>query len=728
MIDEKAKISIGGMYREKACKPFYINHVTMSDEGNIKKGSKCILLMTDFDIQIFKSKAFGKVAQYKYFTHQDVKEIELTNDKILRIKYESEEHLISGPEMDDAFKKLFEAIFTILPTEELPQITPLLRMKKPDNAPIKRYKFLTYLRDEKPNHEISGYLQNYNFLGHSFNFDSLVALLNKGLIILLESINVTNIDTIEIPLFQNPKWKDVAKFLKNSSNITTLVSRDTVNEDIRKVISALKEEKMDGKRRINSIQLINSKTERLDVKYLLDLAHVPFLTSYKLENPFLDQSANHEFNKQFESNANKFEDIEILNFSKMSINYAPIFNFPNLTELALNSCEVEVADVFQLLSTKRNIKLRRLELQNNITKKSVPEDLLLPPNLESIDLSNNTWNASALVAIFLVITDHQTASQKLRLELANTKVEDNKWDEFKQNLDNFSTEKLTEFNWDNNPLFPDLVDYLSECRIAWLSINGCINQGEKVLENVYRYIAFTKRLRYLFCAGSESKILLDHVKYIIVALKTNRSLSHIDLSNQGFPPAILDSLSDALMHNRAVVTVKAVGNGITEGDALNKFYKSFARRGVNLSITFFDDKYKIKDPLLLDLMEIVRQGNPKIAIPSECRPKFLTVDQDEEEEEEEDEEEEEYYEEEEEDEGEEEGNENQAQQPSAQPQMPLPGVPQQSGSLPSSPQIYIDPRSKIRIPPVPAPDPNMIRQRLADAYQIKNLSLRLNNC
>lgn len=718
MIDDKAKIIIGGFLNEKHNKTFYVNHVTMSDEPSMKKGSKYILALCEYDLQFFKSKTFGnKYVQHKFASYDDMKELELTNNKILILKFEEEKYYVQGPEIDEAFKKIFENIFTILPTEELPQIKPLLRMSRPDNAAVRRYKFLNYLKETKPNGEVVTYLTNYNYLSNTFSFDAIAELFSKGLILFLESLNVCNFDTLEIPRFPYPEWKNLGRYLQNSSNITTIIAKDEFTDDFRKVNSALKEEKPEGKQYIHCFKLVNSNAKRGDVKYIVDLAHAPHIDHLELINTFDDQSSCHEFFKLMESNTSKFQNIETFRIDKVpSIIYEPIFTFPELTVLALNSCNIEIADIFILLSNKRTIQLKRIELHSNLTSKQIPEEVYshLPPNLESIDLSNNTWTSEGLVDAFDLVTQHQTTSQILRLELANTIIDGGEWKDFVDALEEFSIEKLTELNWDNNPLFPELVEYISQCRISWLSINGCINKGEKVLESIYHFIGGTRRLRTLLIAGSENRILLDHLQYIIIALRFNRSISHLDISKQGNYAKFLDDLSESLMQNRAIVTIKSIGNGVSEGEALVKFYKSFKKRGVNLQLTFFDDKYKIKDSELLSLMELVKAGNPKINIPPECRPRVLLGDEDDSEEEEE--EEDYYYEEEEEPE---------------QPQQQAPAIPQQvaeqavpgpyGAAVPSPPVVVVDQRSMIRIPKIPPIDVNAYRDRLRDVYQIRNL-------
>lgn len=174
-------------------------------------------------------------------------------------------------------------------------------------------------------------------------------------------------------------------------------------------------------------------------------------TAIKAQDYLFDAFMNDDLNKY----------LEMINFD-----CSPGFRFErmiprltNIVSLSLADCDVDIAETMRLIGRFNLDKLRMLNLSGN--RANVPFENIRGLKLRRLDMNNVTF-ANGVFTSFVKFYLGHTWEDKLWLSLSSSKGIAGDFEDGLNMLSACENYNLTEFIWDNNPVQPELLEFIKK--------------------------------------------------------------------------------------------------------------------------------------------------------------------------------------------------------------------------------------------------------------------------
>ena len=153
-----------------------------------------------------------------------------------------------------------------------------------------------------------------------------------------------------------------------------------------------------------------------------------------------------------------------------------------ITTLVLVEMQIDIADFFkELSSSAADVKLMTIDLSSNLCTSSYNASYTMPTTLDSLILRKTTWDGNSLITFL----SKQVYLSMIQLDLSRADLTEEQIVSLINYLpDDPPSPSIRSFRWDNNPIFPKMLNFLSKLRfLQILTINNCYIPSKKLIKN-----------------------------------------------------------------------------------------------------------------------------------------------------------------------------------------------------------------------------------------------------
>ena len=217
-----------------------------------------------------------------------------------------------------------------------------------------------------------------------------------------------------------------------------------------------------------------------------------------------------------------------------SINLQTIFT-QRTVALSLEQCDLQIATVFDFLSTNRKnlTNLRILNIGGNMCSQSFQQNTQIPESIRSIFASNIQFRGFNLRAFFEILFNNLKSG--LRLTFSNASASDKEWNQLDDFFSYTNFNSLMALNWSGNPISRKFISFLHKNKNLYvLDISNTLD-GDTMTDTIKligSYLENAKNLERFIMKGSQTKTIGSKFGYILNAIVTNGNINDIDMSEQ----------------------------------------------------------------------------------------------------------------------------------------------------------------------------------------------------
>lgn len=628
--------------KEKVLYADYINIVD-TKQNKLIKG---VLVMTDWEIFFFSIKSKSKLTKEASMRWYDLKRLVMEDNKTFSCCYkkkkqgqdqESSEIVmkIEYRKTNSLLKRMHKYLSTFMMKNELPEFQFL------DGVDMKetKGKFLLFLKMKmreinKPFSKSSYEGLKKMLIENPIEVDlSLLSFFQGHINIFLTGLNLCPTIKKLIIRFENENkiLDEIIAFIKTNQTIESFSFYGKLPANFKDFVKELK----NSKAPINEVVFNDCE---FDLSNISDLKNI--VTYKKIESLRLYQSIaalvvnplvlKFESKKGFQNITNLFLD------KTPGLNVRLLVpSLTNVQTLSLSYCDFELVDFFSELSESPNFQLQRVNLSGNRNSRSF-DQVVLPKYLYDISLNDILWDRDSLLIFIETICKHNPVSfineeenRPTKLSISNLKLPPGKWDDFFEDLSEIASDTLSSLRWDDNPIQPHLIKFLSNIsNLNALSLSGCIEPESKILKQVIKYINENRTIETFAMSGTQKQILGSSTIELVKILEKNRTIKKLDISKNRAGEELLNVLKDLLRDNCKIETILIDGNNVFDIKSYIDFFQALVNRGQPLFIPWpekevndmiqYDSATEIQLQSAKETYDQVIAGNPNIKPPREA--------------------------------------------------------------------------------------------------------------
>ena len=302
-----------------------------------------------------------------------------------------------------------------------------------------------------------------------------------------------------------------------------------------------------------------------------------------------------------------------------------------LHSISLCNCGFEIGKFFEILSTEKEVKISHLDISSNKTHQIIDDSFLLPVSLESLVVSNTIFREDSFFLLFRLAN-----KSRITLDISRAILDQTKWKSFFERLKYFGSSNLNGLKWNENPLEFCFYSFLKDSVIFSLSLNGCCFNEPQDIENLGFFISSNSSIQSLSICGTDKHIIkTQYMVTLIGFLAINRTIRHLDLSNNHFGEDFFVEIQKLLMTNGVITSIVFPSFGLKEISYLNLFLKSMRSRGIPLTFNFPENElsyYKHKNLIsnneiieMQSLYSLVQKLNSNLQVFMDINSSSLSV-------------------------------------------------------------------------------------------------------
>ena len=242
-------------------------------------------------------------------------------------------------------------------------------------------------------------------------------------------------------------------------------------------------------------------------------------------------------------------------------------------------CDVHITSLFSVL---QGIEIVQIDLSGTHFTEPLPE-FEWPATLKIVRFERCVWLFESLVKAF-----EKCLPRKLSVAMGHASFRTPKWSLFHELLNKTESSELIGLEWDENPLQPEMLQFLVKCpHIRELSINGCA-LGIGCATALASVIASSTSLTILKfnATGASNAMGPSDALEIINAFRRNQSLVEIEMDGHMIGNHNLSLLTYTLLENLRIKSFQYDFAGITDMKQFFKFAEELSVRGVALEMSW----------------------------------------------------------------------------------------------------------------------------------------------
>lgn len=426
----------------------------------------------------------------------------------------------------------------------------------------------------------------------------------------LDSINVeARITKVVFPKCEVTHWRDIAHFLANAKE----ARRFETMERIDSTFLALSEPKK-WNSSITELSFACQKYSQHELSIIADLCTRENIRALEFHGG-LNTKLLSEMLRGIRESALKCLKLENIEFVCVMKDFEILRSFESLS---LVNCQLEISELLSMMNDD-GFLVKHLDLSRNKFQKPTAKGWWFPPSVESLTM-DDVETSVPVFGVFLKAALRSTTPLSLSLNHLNLSQEETVtlFNDIvhvpaSRECDHY---RITEFHWDRNCVCSSFFVLMEKCTpLNVLSLNEVFSQKSHVRDLV-RFIQNTCAVQVLNLAGRHGVGMnVSALTHVIDALRTNRSITALDISWNEREDGFLARLADVLMKNRVIDTLVMCDKQLTSR-SLNAFLRSLHGRGTPLRVEVTAmERYEQETRSLL---AAVAEGDSSIVIPSPC--------------------------------------------------------------------------------------------------------------
>ncbi|EAX95428.1 hypothetical protein TVAG_368280 [Trichomonas vaginalis G3] len=172
-------------------------------------------------------------------------------------------------------------------------------------------------------------------------------------------------------------------------------------------------------------------------------------------------------------------------------------------------------------------------------------------------------------------------------------MDKSQWTLLYQNISNIEPKNLKKLIWRENPVFPEFFDLLeSATELETLDLSGCFASGDDLINEFAFYLENYYYLKSLTLNGSKTQKLNNNdIERLLESLKSNKSISSVDLSFHDCSPAIYTKVKELLLSNHYIRTFKLEISNLESSNEISDLFKAISQRGSPINYIWSDKNY-----------------------------------------------------------------------------------------------------------------------------------------
>lgn len=319
-------------------------------------------------------------------------------------------------------------------------------------------------------------------------------------------------------------------------------------------------------------------------------------------------------------------------YQSPGIDIIPLITYlPLIRYISLAYCDFEIYEFFYIINNlPQTSQIETAILSGNRNGRIIQSKQKYPPYLRELNLSDIIWEQDSFKNLFITFMAHQPQrnsidnSQKsddeddeniknsqyfddggfdsddgnnntsneplLKIDMSNAKMKEESWNYFFKYVQTMKpSDRLGTIRWSSNQLHKVFLLFLEKCtNLSSITFDGCFSYGDSLLPICVAYLSETRqRIRNFSCAGTTRKWLgPEGSKIIIQCLANNRTITHVNLSNNRSGKQMFIDLARILNKNRFVESILIDGNDVTNLNTYKKFFTSLRERGKPLKVNW----------------------------------------------------------------------------------------------------------------------------------------------
>ena len=273
-----------------------------------------------------------------------------------------------------------------------------------------------------------------------------------------------------------------------------------------------------------------------------------------------------------------FSSIVMLNVDyTKSLNIETLFTkIQPLTSLSLESCDIDIYNVFSLIGKYNLTNLKLLNLSYNRCDKAF-NDAELPSQcpLLRLDLRGVVWENGTFSGLFAYIQKSKW-KEGLMLDVSYSDITEEDFDDCMSFVAKAKKSPLLHLCWANIPLTKKMLKYIAKApKLFSLDISNClVKEDTSVISELGDFINGSSMLRFLTMKGSDDVRIESSFSVFLERLTHPKALGWLDVRNQCIGNEGLNGIISLIKRTPTLQTIGFSKSGIIEYKQLYNFIKA----------------------------------------------------------------------------------------------------------------------------------------------------------
>ena len=426
----------------------------------------------------------------------------------------------------------------------------------------------------------------------------------------LDAVSVEErIKSVVFPKGDVTHWREVAVFLATAKGVRRFETMERMDSTFAAMGEATKWDSS-----IEELSLGCQKAGEQELRIITDLCIREGLRCLEIHGGLNSKQAS-ELCRSLKGSCLKCLKLDGVESLDITNDFGCLMSFECVS---LTNCQIEVSDLFSLM-TDGDLRVTSLDLSMNKFQKQMPRNWRLPVSLQSLTLDNIETSIQVFGPFLRMIlrSEFPLLLSVKNLDLGPAQTPDLLDGVYAKltSLKDGEPFRIAELYWDGNLVCPSFFQLMDRCSpLNVLSLKDVVFSDTDV-SDLAQFMANTCSVQRLIVSGSHNQILpVSAITCFVNALRTNRSITSIDISWTERSDAFLSNLADILMQNRLINTLIMKDKPFDEA-SLKLFLNKLTMRGARLYIQVAScDKYDMEAKALL---HTIAKGNASITIPPE---------------------------------------------------------------------------------------------------------------
>lgn len=389
------------------------------------------------------------------------------------------------------------------------------------------------------------------------------------------------IDTIKLTNYS--KYPNFESYI---SNISTISNIEFIGKSDNTIVQLLSKLLKSRKIKIKSLSFENTDLSTEELGMISKICENLKITSIGLHNVSRNSDSSNFLSTKFLS-PSLMKNITVVNLSGTKhLDIMKILpRIPNVFALSLANTGVEVSDIFEYISHSPLIRLKYLDISENLSTKQIKIDTKLPPTIFCIIANKIKWCGDTFLQ-FMQMMVGKYPINGLKLSVSKAQVES--WDRIFAFLKEVSSKTLSGLNWDKNPLSSSLFEFLQkQPLLSYLSLRGCFSESDSsFVSQLSHFVEISPSLLYLCVRGTSKRKMKGHSCGKLIRSVAKSNVIHFDICQNSISDSGVINLRNLIEQDDKIEVLVFDGSEPMNPHEYTDMLKSALKAKSNLVISY----------------------------------------------------------------------------------------------------------------------------------------------